>query len=129
MKQTEKVIKTVYFAHSKLSYGTRREAEEFLFLKKHFERIINPNTDLGELGDIKPYLVVASLCDAVVVSAFIDDFVGKGCFDEVETVLRSNKPVFQLIDRKKMVKVTNVELFDLDDWKVKYGKLITQEKK
>lgn len=119
--------KIVYFAHSKLSYGTRRENKELLFLQSKFARIIDPNKDMGELGDIKPYLTVLSLCDLVVVSAFIDNFVGKDAFSEVELALKLKIPVYQLID-KKLVVVIDIKLFDLDDWKVKYGQLITKGK-
>ena len=41
----------------------KREKDEFEWLKKKFPDIINPNTDMGELGSIEPYLRKVSQCD------------------------------------------------------------------
>ena len=38
----------VYYAHSKRTYGSEKEQNEYLFLKSIYPKTICPNKDIGE---------------------------------------------------------------------------------
>jgi hypothetical protein len=126
-------MKMIYYAHSKKIYDTPREKEEMTFIAQEFPdtAIINPNTDIGERGSIKPYLKAVADCDIVVCSEFAGH-VGKGVYDEVFHGLGLDKEVHVLRkagDKYFLKKVTGLDLADAYDWKVKYGKVVTENGK
>jgi len=43
----------VYYAHSKRTYGSEKEQNEYLFLKSIYTKTICPNKDIGELKSIQ----------------------------------------------------------------------------
>lgn len=117
----------IYYAHSKLIYGTSREKEELDFLERKYPEatIINPN-DLGELKDIKKYLKIVGKCKLVVVSE-LDDYVGKGVFAEISRALSNDIRVKVLRNKDNVFFLTNVsglEIINEHDWKSKYARLI-----
>jgi hypothetical protein len=117
----------VYYAHSKLIYGTKREKRELAFLKKKFTFVIDPNKDMGELGSIDPYLKKVDECDMVVCSPH-DGYLGRGQYSEVLHALKLNKPVYSiqksLLFGFQLKKVTSVSTFDTNDWSRKYSYLV-----
>jgi len=118
----------IYYAHSKRIYGSKREEQELDFLRSKFEGVVDPNTDMGELGSIDPYLDVVTEAEALVVSEF-QSHIGKGAFSEVQQALEEQKPVHALRKGKKgfeLVEVKGLKVVDETDWAVKYGKLVTR---
>lgn len=120
---------TVYYAHSKKIYGTKREIKERAFLEKTFMNVCCPNRDIGERGDIEPYLEMVRKCIKVICSEYLNH-IGKGVLAEVQEALDKKKPVF-CIKRYRanyyLVPVEGVEVFDEYDWKVFYGRLILKK--
>jgi hypothetical protein len=81
---------TAYFAHSKKKYNTTEEAEELAFINKHFGgKVICPNNDLGELGDIENYLKIIKSTDCVYTTEF-QGMIGRGVYDECSYTLENN---------------------------------------
>lgn len=116
----------VYYAHSKRIYDTLREKKELKYLRKKFaNNVVDPNKDIGELGDMEPYLRKVRECDIIVCSEF-EKHVGRGVFEEVAEGLRKRKKVFVL---KKGIfgfclkKIKGLEVDDYTDWKVYYGRV------
>jgi len=117
---------TVYYAHSKCIYNTPREKSELKWLRKKFAKVLDPNSDMGELGDVNPYLRAVGEHDAVVCSEY-KGYIGKGVYHEVDHALRCGRKVWCLRKRLgvfylKPVKKT--EFYDGNDWKVCYAKLV-----
>jgi len=121
----------IYYAHSKKIYNTPREKKELAYLKKKYRNkstIVCPNKDMGELGNIEPYLKKVRECHTVVCSEY-KKHVGRGVFEEISEALNKGKDVFVL--RKgllgfKLKRVNNVVWADINDWKVYYGKVKCQ---
>lgn len=117
--------KVYYYAHSKLIYNTTRERAEEKFLKKKF-KVVNPNTDMGEMGSMIPYLQKISCVDGVVFSEF-QKHIGKGVYEEVKHSILLGKPTYCL--RKtllgyKLIPIKEIpEVSDEYDWKVGYAKV------
>lgn len=115
----------VYYAHSKRIYGTKREERELRFLKKKFSQIVDPNKDIGEKGNVNPYLKVVSDCNIMVCSEF-KKHIGVGVFQEVKYALGKKKEVLCLRRKHHFYfrKVKTVRIIDETDSSVKYGKLV-----
>lgn len=115
----------VYYAHSLFIYNTSREIRELLFLKKTFDKIINPNGDIVWRGSMRPYLEAVRK-SAVLVCSEYKGCVGRGVFDEVMTALRKGIPTFVLrsfLGSVRMKEVAGLIYVSNDDWKIRYGKL------
>lgn len=113
-----------YYAHSKLIYNTKREKSEERFLKKKF-MVINPNTDIGEMGSMNPYLKKIDCCTGVIFSEF-NDCIGKGVYEEVKHAINNKKPVLCLkksILNYKLIPVKKTPIIvDENDWKERYAR-------
>lgn len=121
----------IYFAHSKMIYGTQQEVEEFEFIKEKFPKasIICPHKTVGELNDSKDYLYIVDCCNSVIVSEF-NGFVGFGVFVEIARALSNYTSVSVLrkrADEFYLLKVTGLEIINQNDLKNKYGKLIVKQ--
>lgn len=121
----------IYFAHSKKIYGT--DAEEALrdlienTLGKRF-KVICPNRDLIYDGrGMELYLAQVRKSKLVICSEY-RGFVGKGVYEEVKEAIKNNIPVYALRGLS-FIYVKDVEINDVDDWGVEYGKLITENLK
>jgi len=111
----------VYFAHSKLIYGTKEEEKALLFLRKIFHNVCCPHNDMGELGGITPYLKRVEKCGLVVALPY-NKFIGKGVYEEIKHALSLKKPVL-LLDNEKLLTIKGVEVVDEYDWKFKYARI------
>jgi hypothetical protein len=121
----------IYYAHSKIIYGTQQELEEFEFLKKSFPKanIICPHNTVGELRDSKDYLYIVDCCNKVIVSER-NSFIGLGVFVEVARALSNNTSVFVLRRQANefyLLKVSGIEIINESNWKYNYGKLIVNQ--
>lgn len=114
-----------YFAHSKKLYGTKLEKDLKQILESLNYPILCPNKDIGELGGIQPYLEIIDQCAGLIVHEY-QNFVGKGCFMEVQHALINNKLVF-VLRGTTLVPVHSVHLIDPTDWTFKYGQIHTAE--
>lgn len=114
-----------YYAHSKRIYNTKREKAEEKFLKKKFE-VVNPNTDIGELNSMLPYLKMVDDCVGVVCSE-VDGFIGKGVYEEVKRAVETGKPTMLLKKSflsYKLIPIKSIpKIYDENDWKIRYAKL------
>jgi len=120
----------VYFAHSKMIYDTPYEGKLLNFLRKKYN-IICPNRDVGELGDIKPYLKIVDKCKMVICAEY-KKYIGRGVYSEVERALKKKKKVLVIRWKGKnliLIPVIGVKVNDEDDWRHRYGKIIVKEKK
>ena len=89
-----RTTRKAYYAHSIKTYNSKREAEEYAYIKSIFKgNVVCPNKDLGELGSMNRYLKVVSDADAVYATEF-NGRVGKGVFEECETALKLGIPVY-----------------------------------
>jgi hypothetical protein len=121
----------IYYAHSKIIYGTQQELEEYGFLKKKFPKatIICPHNTVGELRDSKDYLYVVDCCSKVIVSE-LNGFIGLGVFAEVARALSNNTSVFVLREKSEefcLWKVSGIEIINEGSWKNNYGTLIVKQ--
>jgi hypothetical protein len=121
---------SIYFGHSKNTYGTSQELQELEFLKKIFPKtnIICPNTTVGELSDFKDYLHIVDCCTLFIASE-VEGSVGKGLFCEIGRAFSINIPVFVLrksADDFYLLPVIGIETKEPNYWKEKYVKLIVK---
>lgn len=117
----------MYFAHSKRIYNTPLEKEILRYLREELGmEILCPNTDIGELRSMTPYLKRVAKCDGVIVHEY-RECVGRGCYEEVSTALQLNKPVYA-IRGVELISVKGIIIYDSTDWKIGYGKLIVNKK-
>lgn len=120
-----------YFAHSKILYGTTREAQELEFLRKEFPHrtIICPFNNLPEFQNFNQYLRFVDLCFGVVVSE-IDGHIGRGVFAETARALSNDANIYVLRSKNDefyLSEVIGIEIVNQNDWKIKYGRLITKQ--
>lgn len=115
---------TIYYAHSKLTYGSARELAELKWLESRYN-VLNPNTFIGERGAMAPYLAAVAMCELLAVSPFDGYYVGKGCFHEVCAALSLEIPVHMLeLDTTGKFftsRVTGIRIYDPNDWKRNYA--------
>jgi len=117
----------IYYAHSKIIYGTAREQEEILFLKQKYPAavIINPANNISR-KTMPQFLKLVGDCNLLVVSEF-DGFVGKGAFSEITRALSDDKTVYAMRRQGKkynLIIVSGVMIIKSHDWKKEYAKLI-----
>jgi hypothetical protein len=122
---------SIYYAHSKLIYGTQQEVEEYEFLKGEFpdRKIICPHITVGELKDPQDYLHIVDCCILLIASE-LNGFIGLGVFVEVARAFSNNAHVFVLRKHKnsfKLLQVIGIEIYNQIDWKTKYAKLIVKK--
>jgi len=113
-----------YWAHSKKIYGTPEEAEILAVLEKVFGKVVCPNRDIGEKGDIQPYLDAIDNCDTVIVSEY-QDHIGKGVYDEITFAIREKDMDVYALRNWEFVGVIAAKIVDPNDWAVNYGRLVT----
>jgi len=114
----------VYWAHSKKIYNTPEEAEILAVLEKVFDKVVCPNRDIGEKGDIQPYLDAIDDCDAVIVSEY-QDHIGKGVYDEVLHTIDNTDLEAYVLRNWELVAIIHPAIVDPNDWAVNYGRLVT----
>ena len=115
-----------YYAHSKQIYNTEREHREIKYINKKFGKIINPNTDIGEMGNIEPYLIAISNSKGVVCSEY-KGHIGRGVYEEILYAIKNKLPVYvikRFLKKYIIKKVMCVKIIDRYDWKIRYGKII-----
>lgn len=119
-----------YFAHSKLIYDSPEEQKLLKFLEMTLHNVVCPNRDMGELGNIKPYLDRVEQCVGVIVAEY-EGTLGKGAHDEVRHALKLMKPVLclRLTETRRLVfrLVLATELLDESSWKTGYARLVFYE--
>jgi hypothetical protein len=120
----------VYYAHSKIDYGSNREYRDLLYLKKRFPKaeVICPNNDLGELGSLKPYLDFVDTCSMLIVREY-KNHVGKGAFSELARAMSDGIRVLALRNKGNkytLESVAGIQVLKQHDWQLKYGKIITE---
>lgn len=122
----------VYYAHSMKIYNTKREFNELKYLSRYFiiKNILNPNGKIRWNPETKmdPYFEVVRNSKLIIVSEY-KKHVGRGVFDEINTVLNNKIPVYCL--RKelfgfKLKKIKSTKKVG-SDWKIYYGKLILEK--
>jgi len=123
-------LRTIYYAHCRLTYDTPKESTELEWLRIKYPRakVICPNNSIGKLNDFKDYLHVVDCCSQLIVSE-IDGYVSKGVFSEIARALGNNTPVFVLRrqDAFYLLKVSGIEIVNEGSWKNIYGKVIVKK--
>ena len=118
----------VYQAHSKLTYDSVREMNEFAYLYDKYKnsKVINPAH--LDLSGMKEYLEFVASCDTLVASE-LDGFIGKGVFSEIARALSDGIEVLVLRRPGKeytLEPITGIQVINAHDWKRKYAKIITE---
>ncbi len=89
--------------------------------------VCNPSKDIewDNSTKMEPYFETVKNSDIVVASEF-KNHIGKGVFDEIKSALYHKIEVFCLrknLFRFRLLQVKNVELVDVTNWKIRYGKI------
>jgi hypothetical protein len=118
----------LYYAHSKLIYGTQQEIDELEFLKEKFPyaQIICPHYTIGEINDSKDYLFVVDISNDLIVSEFNGD-IGFKVFTEISRAFSNNTNVFVLRkvdDKFYLLKVSGLKIINREDYKIHFGRVI-----
>jgi len=117
-------MKLLYYAHSKLSYGTRKEKRELRLIRKEFPeyKIINPGTinfvSMYENGIMDECKSIVRQVHIVVASEY-DKHIGRGVFEELSEKTKAKK---FLLRNKQFIENFSVRIVDKEDWRVRYGK-------
>ena len=116
-------MKTLYYAHSKRTYGSRREKRELKLIKKRFPdyHIFNPaiiNWRISESQIMVKCKNIVRKADVVVCSEY-RDHIGRGVFEELSVKTKAKK---YLLRGKKFIENFSVRMVDRNDWCVRYGK-------
>ena len=127
MNRKNKKLLNIYYAHSMQIYNTEREYEELAFLKKTFGKVINPKTDIlwDDTKGMQPYFDAVIETDATVFSEF-QEHIGRGVYGELRTAISHFKYIYCLRkhdDEYKLSLLDKLELVDINDWKIRYGKV------
>ena len=117
-------MSSVYYAHSKLTYNTKLEADDLALLRSICGKVIDPNKDLGEQKGIQPYLDAVKSCNTLVLRCYQFPFIGKGAFCEVCWALAYGKLCKTFNESGQLVSLFGVVLNDGKDWKIKYGRIM-----
>jgi hypothetical protein len=123
----------IYFAHSMRIYRTPEAKRCRIMIERYARRrntkIFDPedlNWDelvdkLGSHNAVYDYVIRES---TEVVVREHQDCVGKGVHDEVLRALLASKPVWRLSeDLKRIHPVTQIQIVDARDWKIRYAEL------
>ncbi len=120
--------KKIYYAHSLQVYNTKREKRELRFLKKKFDEVCNPNTEIiwDNATKMKPYFEAVKKSDIVVVSEYMSH-IGKGVYEEIKTAFIHK--ILVLCLRRKFFRfhfqyVKDIKIENENDWQISYGKII-----
>ena len=117
-------MKLLYYAHSKRTYGTRKEKKELKLLRKQFPgyEIINPRNlvflNYNENEIMKECRSIVRQA-AVVVASEYAGHIGRGVFEEL---LEKTKAKKYLLRDKKFIENFRVQMVDADDWTVRYAR-------
>ena len=83
-----------YFAHSMRKYNSKEELEQLGYLRSAFQgTVICPNNNLGEFGDMQPYLDVVSKMDVLFVAEYFD-WIGSGVRKEIKEARKYKIPIY-----------------------------------
>jgi len=89
--------------------------------------VLDPNTMMGELGSMKPYLQAIKSCEAVIAHSY-KGYIGRGVYEELKYALKHNIPCYRITWSRffgmKLEEIHGVRIYEIEDWKVKFGKLI-----
>ena len=119
-------MKILYYAHSRKTYGTRKEKRELRLIKKQFPDyyIVNPATvnwismyEEGIMDECKSIVRQA----AVVVASEYANHIGRGVFEELSEKTKAKK---LLLRNKEFIENFSLKIVDRDDWRIKYGKIL-----
>jgi hypothetical protein len=114
----------IYFAHSKLDYGTPVEDWTRRFISRQFADadVLCPHRDIGEATAVGAYNKLVSWASVVVVLEHRNT-VGRGVYQEITTALAHKIPVFA-VRRRKLVPIVGIKVMDEESWADGYGVLL-----
>jgi L-lactate utilization protein LutC len=119
-------MKLLYYAHSRLSYGTRKEKRELRLIKKQFpdHQIINPAeinfTLTSEAEIIKECKDIVKKVNIMIASEY-KKHIGRGVFTELNVETKAKKIVLR---KKKFIEDFKIIMINRNDWHVRYGKIV-----
>ena len=92
---------TIYYAHSKMKYGTEIEKLEIELIQRTYPdaKIINPAEEVDQTApepDIMRWCLNAIRRADIVVFSSVNSTVGQGVFSEVMYALYKKKPVYYI---------------------------------
>lgn len=112
----------IYFAHSKLDYGSEAEYKALKLIKKQWPKsdVMCPFNDIGECSNgMRAYLKLVSWADIVVVLEHKRS-IGRGVYEEARKALQNRTPVL-VIRKAKFEPVCDVRILNPDNWTDGYG--------
>ena len=92
---------TIYYAHSKMKYGTEIEKAELELIRRTYPdaKIINPAEEVDQTApepDIMRWCLNAIRKSDIVVFSSVNSTVGQGVFSEVMYAVYKHKPVYYI---------------------------------
>jgi hypothetical protein len=116
-----------YFAHSKMIYGKPLEKRLMKAMQDAGIDVLDPNTMMGELGSMKPYLKAVRGCDQVLAHSY-KGYIGRGVYEEVKFALAHNIPCYRITHSRlfgmTLREIHGVRVYEITNFRIKYGKLI-----
>ena len=112
----------IYYAHSMLTYGSKKEKKELKRIKRLFPKccIINPAKlafqSFSGLGIMMECLEYVKKSDAVVATEF-KGYIGKGVFTELNEATKK-----YLLRDKHLITDFVIRIADRNDWRIRYAK-------
>ena len=119
-------MKFLYYAHSKRTYGTRKEKKELRLIKKQFPgyKIINPAelnfVNMHENNIIDECKAIVRQVHTVIGSKF-GGHVGRGVFEELAEKSRAKKYILR---KKRFIENFSLRVVDKNDWRYCYGEIV-----
>lgn len=115
-------MKSIYYAHHILKYGTAIEAHEIDLIKDNFPdaEIINPSIDIEQLKEgrtveniMEDCFFRIRTCDSLVFST-LSGVIGRGVFAEIAFAESLDKDVYEIIDGKLVQSYCGCNIKTLD---------------
>jgi len=117
------IVKKAYFAHSKLTYGSKEEHLCKIKISKLFQ-LFCPNEHIAKKNPQASHNLYNKAIDDCKRIVFIPykGFIGKGVYSNVAYALSKKYPVYVYDSINDMlIKVISVCINDSTDWSIKYA--------
>ncbi len=112
-------MKTLYYAHSLITYATDKEKNELAIIKRVFPeyKIINPE-EIPYTG-MNNCLIRVRSCTILVYSEY-KYHIGKGVYLEIQEAKSAGLPIFCIRDHK-VLEYESSRVNNQNDWKVEHA--------
>ena len=106
-----------YEANHDLVSRTLLELNEYSVIVKQYDKSRKYN-EKEELSDIQMMFVIPPNI------TYSDNYIGKGLYNQIFYCISRDVPVFLVTPQLDFIRIRNIKVFDINDWKTYYGQLI-----